>query len=159
MPRNDPLAHLEHDHAHLSLKLAFLREQLTALAAESATAGPSTASFLEALTELTEELFEHFAREEEGLFPFVVREVPELDAPVRALIEAHDRICGAASRILALRSQAGATTTFEVATATFRRFDEVYTDHVRSEVEFLRTVAERLDASRREKLAALMVGI
>lgn len=153
--QHDPLARFEHDHAHLARQVGLLRGDL-ATAQSSGTLAPD---FVPVLVALTEELVEHFAREEEGLFPFIESNVPDLAPAVAELVAAHDRMCGVASRLIAAERRDPSSTSIEHAVALFHRFEAVYVDHAAHEREFLRTVAARLDSGKREQLAELLRGI
>jgi hypothetical protein len=147
----DPLLRLEHDHTDLSRRVAELRDELPASRRDPAR----RAELMRELGELTEDLFEHFAREEEGLFPFIARVLPDLEPAVASLAAAHDRICGAASRLTALEHRAP-NPALDLAAVMFARFDAEYVEHARRESEFLRSLANRVDARHRDELAAIL---
>lgn len=132
-----------------------LREALTGASADRE--GVLGATLARELVTFTDDLFEHFAREEEGLFPFVLAQLPALLPAVTVLIEAHDRICGAASRLLALqRRSAPGPDSLALASAIFARFEAEYADHSRRESEFLRSLGEKLDARHKDQLAEIL---
>ena len=85
----DAVEDLAHDHADLNRRVRALGAALPALDAAA------MAPFAAQLVELREILFLHFAREEEGLFPFVSETVPDLANRVDAMASQHDTICGA----------------------------------------------------------------
>jgi iron-sulfur cluster repair protein YtfE (RIC family) len=151
-----PLSFVEHDHLELSRRIAALHEEITALRRRGAKVEPMADDLVQALVELSEELFEHFAREEEELFPFVVRQLPDLAPKVAALVEGHDRICGAASRLLALKDRAPTRGNVDLAASLFQRLVEVYADHSGREMALFEAVAPRLDAAKLEEISALM---
>jgi len=152
---DDPLERFEHDHVDLNRRVVALREALT-----GATNGRQSvlgAALVRDLVTFTDDLFDHFAREEEGLFPFVLEHLPGLLPAVTALIQAHDRICGAASRLLALeRRAAPVPESLALASAIFARFESQYAEHSRYESEFLRSLGPQLDARQRDQLAELL---
>src|SRR5688572_32711305 len=92
---------MTHDHADLNRRVLAIGARLRATSGEV-----SAAPLAGELDALREHLFMHFAREEEGLFPFVVRCVPELDAQVTAMEIAHDTICGGLARMCQLAAMA-----------------------------------------------------
>jgi iron-sulfur cluster repair protein YtfE (RIC family) len=145
---------VDHDHGHLSRRIATISAEFTALRASGAPSGPIADDVVQALVALSEELFEHFAREEEGLFPLIIKHAPDLAPTVAALVEGHDRICGAASRLLALRDRAPTPGTIELAASLFQRFEEVYAEHTGREMEVLASLGPRLDAAARAEIAA-----
>jgi hypothetical protein len=138
---------LEHDHTTLSKAVAELR-------AEAAAERPGFPDdeFIGKLQKLAEELFEHFAREEEGLFPFILEVLPDQAESIAQMQAAHDRICGAASRIAQLGDRPNAP----LALSLFRRFDAEYTGHAQREAEFLRSLWTRLTEAQRTQLAEVL---
>lgn len=112
------------------------------------------------LTELREELLTHFAREEEGLFPFVRTHFPEHRDAVDRIEAAHDSICGAivclahlAEHGSQVRSQGSAMR------AVFERFERAYAAHGKDEGDLLRQLGRRLESRHRAELAALVRGL
>ncbi|HEU4730248.1 MAG TPA: hemerythrin domain-containing protein, partial [Kofleriaceae bacterium] len=92
----DPVEELVHDHADINRRVLALG---TAIRALDRNRGNGMAlALVNRLSELRELLFLHFAREEEGLFPFVAEAVPELAEQVQAMAVAHDAICGGLAR-------------------------------------------------------------
>jgi hypothetical protein len=162
----DPLFRLEHDHTHLSRLVADLREALAAIRAGRDETGERREEFASVLGGLAAELFEHFAREEEGLFPFLQERLPDMRPAIADIERAHDRICGAASRILALLDGATrkgapgssglAEQDFALVASLFDRFESAYAAHARNEADFLRSLAPRLDVRQREALAEIL---
>jgi hypothetical protein len=145
---------MEHDHVHLSRQIDTLHAELRALAA--APGGPMADDLVQALVALSEDLFEHFAREEEGLFPFLLERAPDLRDEVAALVEGHDRICGAATRLLALRDRPPTKGTVALAVSLFQRLVDVYAAHSGRELTLLSALAQRLDAAAQAELASLV---
>jgi hypothetical protein len=138
---------LEHDHVTLSQAVAELRAQ-----AAAGRPGFPDDEFIGKLQKLAEELFEHFAREEEGLFPFISKALPDQAEAIAQMQAAHDRICGAASRI----AQLGDRPSAELALSLFQRFDAEYTGHAQREAEFLRSLSSRLTKAQRSELASVL---
>jgi hemerythrin-like domain-containing protein len=159
MDGQDPLDRLEHDHAKLSQRVTALRNALAEARQGAADAADTAREFDRALPPLMHDLFEHFAREEEGLFPFIAKELPDLEPVVNALVQAHDRICGTGSRILALSSRGSGTEWLTRATAMFERFDADYAAHAVREAEFLRAVGKRIGKEDRRVLAEFLHGL
>lgn len=151
-----PIALMEHDHVKLSRQIEALHRELRALAAASAPGGAMADDLVQALVALSEDLFEHFAREEEALFPFLLTRAPDLRDEVAALVEGHDRICGAASRLLALRDRPPSAGTIALAVSLFQRLVDVYAAHSGRELELLGTLAQRLDEADQAELAVLV---
>lgn len=152
---DEGLGKLEHDHATLSRHVQELRAMVDRHEQHDAPLGEE---FLALLVETADALFEHFAREEEGLFPYIARELPERRAVLEEMQAAHDRICGAASRILSLTDRAPLPEQLPLAVALFRRFDAEYTDHARREAEVLRGLSGALSGDQIAALAEQLRG-
>lgn len=157
MDAPDPLLALEHDHVHLSRLVADLRAMIAELSAE-----PPRADLAEEITAtlgaLRDDLFEHFGREEEALFPYLMETLPDLRAVVARLEDAHDRICGTLSRIHAVGAKGGSALRDQrpLVTQLFGRFEAEYVAHARNESEFLRSLAARLGEEDRLRVRAIM---
>ena len=150
----DPIQDIAHDHADINRRVLALGSAVRALDRDD---GDGMALALVArLGELRELLFLHFAREEEGLFPFVSEAVPELAERVHAMAVAHDAICGGLARMYHL---AAANTEIATIIAVFTRFESAYASHAEVEAEILHTLGGRLDHAQREQLAALVRGL
>lgn len=152
MAVTDPVHDLAHDHAYLNRQVLALASQIRSLAAH----GGGTALLLDGLTALRDHLFLHFAREEEGLFPFVTDTLPDLAAPVHAMETAHDTICGGLARMVHLASTDAAASSLA---PLFERFENAYATHARTESELLATLESRLDGELRRRLGALVDGL
>jgi iron-sulfur cluster repair protein YtfE (RIC family) len=150
----DPVQDLVHDHADINRRVLALGTSIRTLGRDEFD-GVSLA-LATRLGELRELLFLHFAREEEGLFPFVAEAVPELADQVRAMSVAHDAICGGLARMYHL-----AAANAEIATiaAVFDRFETTYGSHAEVEAELLRQLRSRLDSDQRARLADLVRGL
>jgi iron-sulfur cluster repair protein YtfE (RIC family) len=148
----DPVELLAHDHEDINRRVIALGVQVRSLG----RSGASSQSLATPLAELREQLFTHFAREEEGLFPFVAETAPDLAERVHAMEVAHDTICGALARMYHL-----AVTTAPVAAiaALLDRFEHVYAAHAETEREVLTSLQAKLDAAQRARLAALVDGL
>jgi uncharacterized protein YyaL (SSP411 family) len=141
----DALADLVHDHADLN-------RQVLELGTLIASDEPAIASKAR-LDDLREHLFAHFAREEEGLFPFVADHFPDLADRVNAMASAHDAICGAVARMCHLIAAGNSTQTLQ---PMFERFQVAYAQHARVESELLASLRDRLDDEQRVALATLV---
>lgn len=153
-PLENPIAALSHDHKHLTELLIELRALMTTADDES------HGEIVDAATRLREELITHFAREEEGLFPFVQVQLPELAPRVDALASGHDRVCGALVRLSHLLGRVSAEPAARAAALdTFRRFEDAYALHARDELGLLAELDQRLDTAARRELRALLDGL
>ncbi|HLL25101.1 MAG TPA: hemerythrin domain-containing protein, partial [Kofleriaceae bacterium] len=139
----DPIGQLTHDHGELNRRVLALGTQVRSLQPANADAD----MLVEPLRELREQLFLHFAREEEGLFPFVTEVVVELSDQLQDMLIAHDTICGALARMVHL-AQAGGSSMAMLA-QLFDRFENAYATHAQMESQLLAELASRLDADHR----------
>lgn len=148
----DPIRDLSHDHAGLNQRVVAIAAVL-----RSWQTDPEISDELVlAIGELREQLFLHFAREEEGLFPFIANAVPELAPQVEKMALAHDTICGALARTCYLAETDGQPA---MIVALFERFQVIYADHASAESLLLRSLDGRLDPAQREALGALVAGV
>jgi len=143
----DAMTELAHDHAALN-------RMVLSLASAIRHAGVESSAHLElGLGELRDELFNHFAREEEGLFPFVADVTPELEPQVKAMLAAHDSICGSLSRMVHLAATGAPVLTL---LPLFERFENAYAEHAQLETALLSSLETALDASQRDRLSDLV---
>jgi len=150
----DPIQELAHDHADINRRVIALGAAVRALARDD---GDGMAlALVTRLDELRELLFLHFAREEEGLFPFVSEAVPDLAEQVHAMALAHDAICGGLARMYHL---AAANADIATIGAVFSRFEIAYASHAEMEAEILHALGGRLGREQREQLAVLVRGL
>lgn len=160
MALSDPLDELAHDHGELS---ALIFEVLHALESKTEPPPPPVeqAWLRDHLGALREALLLHFAREEEGLFPFVEQRFPEATLRVAAMVAAHDGMCGAVTRMAYLAEQGAEVFPRQLPTitASFTRFLDGYVTHSRLETELVDELAARLDPGQRAALAELIVGL
>lgn len=157
MDAPDPLLALEHDHVHLSRLVADLRAMIGELATDSPR-GDLAEELTATLATLRDDLFEHFGREEEALFPFLVETLPDLRGAIARLEDAHDRICGTLSRIHAVGAKGDAALREQrpLVDQLFSRFEGEYVAHARQESEFLRNLGLRLSDEQRTRVRAIM---
>lgn len=150
MPTTDPVASLVHDHMALNQRLLELAKLIDRLRQGEQVEGGAL------LHELRETLFLHFAREEEGLFPFVVEAMPELSWQVQSMAAAHDGICGGLSRLLHMLATGAEPA---AVLAVFERFERAYGEHARSESALLAAVDQAATPAQRAQLAELVAGL
>ena len=144
----DPIGQLVHDHGELNRRVIALGVQMQKQVDVDALLIP--------LRDLREQLFLHFAREEEGLFPFVIEHVAGLADQIHEMEIAHDTICGALARMVHL---AQTNSALAILAPLFERFETAYATHAQMEGELLRQLATQLDADQRTRLAALVDGL
>ncbi len=146
---SDPVDDLAHDHGELNRKVL----DLAAVVAGRRTL--TDEDLVVELRDLREQMFFHFAREEEGLFPFVAELLPEYETRVAEMTLAHDTICGSVARMVHI----AATTTDDrerKLREVFDRFETAYAGHAKIETELFAALATRLDATQRARLQALV---
>ncbi|HEY0254479.1 MAG TPA: hemerythrin domain-containing protein [Kofleriaceae bacterium] len=144
----DGLHALTHDHGELNRRVL----DLSALVA----AAEPGSDLLDALVELREELFAHFAREEEGLFPYITAELPELASRVLEMAFVHDTVCGALSRACHTAERDASRAQL---VALYERFEQAYAGHARAESDFLEELQTRLTEGQRVQLSELVAGL
>jgi hypothetical protein len=156
----DPLDDLAHDHGEVS---ALVFEVLHALEHKVSPPPPPVEQgwLRPRLVGLREALLLHFAREEEGLFPFVALHFPEAAGRVAAMEVAHDEICGSITRMAYLAEQGPEAFPrhLQTITVSFMRFLDGYVGHSRIESALIEELAGRLDADQRAALAELLRGL
>jgi iron-sulfur cluster repair protein YtfE (RIC family) len=149
----DPLHRLEHAHGHLNRLVLDVAESLSSGGPKTPEAWEDLAARLDALRE---ELLQHFADEEEALFPFVRARVPAKSDIVHRLETAHDMICGAIVRMVHL---AGGEGHFASLVAVHERFESAYAGHSKEELELFEELGRVLDVEQRSELATLLRGL
>lgn len=144
----DPIDQLVHDHGDLNRRVIALGVQMQKQ--------HDVDSLMVPLRDLREHLFLHFAREEEGLFPFVLEHVDGLADQIHEMQIAHDTICGALARMVHL---AQTNSALAILAPLFERFESAYAAHAQMEAEVLQELGTRLDAEHRTRLAELVAGL
>ncbi|MFO0547844.1 MAG: hemerythrin domain-containing protein [Polyangiaceae bacterium] len=158
---SDPIRDFEHDHAHVNALVSKIRELLAAAEARATPSAEQNQGLARAFDELRDALLAHFAREEEALFPFIARQLPEFADAVERLQLSHDALCGTVLRIsyLATASRGADTAPLIRILELFDRFDAAYEIHARDESDLLSAVSAHLDPHQRRELAGLIEGL
>jgi hypothetical protein len=151
---SDPLDDLAHDHADINRRVFAVGAAIRALDCEDGNG--LALALVSQLDELRELMFLHFAREEEGVFPFVAEAVPALAEQVRAMAVAHDAICGGLARLCHLAAANADPTALR---PLFTRLETAYASHAEVEAQLLRTLSTQLGADDRTRLAELVRGL
>jgi len=146
---------LQHDHSHLS-RLVFEVRELVVSWSKAPLDATARASLADGVEALLDDLATHFAREEEGLFPFVTERVPKLGARVARLSTLHDALCGGLAR---LARTLGSEAAPQGVLLAFDRFEEAYAEHSREERELLELLRANLGADDRVALRGLLAGL
>lgn len=157
----DPIQELEHSHAELSTLVLELAEVLRLARGGRVPTAVERSTFLICLGSLRDALLQHFATEEEGLFPFVRDELPDRRNAVDELEASHDTICGALLRLsyLATHVDDAFRTQLPTVLSVFERFQKAYAMHSQDEIELFRMLGLSLTIERRKKLAELLRGL
>ena len=155
----DALRQVEDDHTDVTRLVLALRQHLDDAARDNGSADHR--GLRERLTQLRDQLIFHFAREEEGLFPFIRARAPAIADRVAALEAAHDTVCGGVVRMAALATGQGPIPRerLDHLRSIFARFEPAYATHSQNEQALLRELGEHLDALRRAELAELLRGL
>jgi iron-sulfur cluster repair protein YtfE (RIC family) len=153
---SDPVGQLEHSHGELITLALDVRDLVLADAADERT----RARLVERLGRLRDELLLHFAREEEGLFPFLRSSVPDKAETVDRLESGHDAICGSIVRLAHLAgARERASSTHAALVALFERFEASFAAHSRTEAALFEELGPALDDRQRVALAELLRGL
>jgi hypothetical protein len=149
----DPVGALEDAHGRLNA-LAFEVGRLLPAAIAADPDADLREKLAERLAELRDELLEHFADEEEGLFPFIRASFPRETKTVDRLEAAHDTICGSVVRLahLALRDRVVTSD----ALLLYERFESAYAIHSREEAALFEELGRALAGEQRLELAAIL---
>lgn len=138
---------LEHDHILVEKIVDDLREAIQSALRGECEIVELRDNFSEFVSVADEELFEHFDREEQVVFPFLIENVPGAEDSIRRLENAHDRMCGAMSRMQRLLDEDGDerfAENFDTMVALFTRFDANFVRHSREELALFRTLGQQL---------------
>ena len=156
----DALSEFAHSHDRLGALAVDLRRTVQATRADP-KGFRAWGTLVEQLQGLRDELLLHFAKEEEGLFPFVRASVPAKADAVNRMERAHDAICGTVVRLahLVSRPPLDAATVLPSLHALHERFELAYAEHAREETELFGDLAPRLDDRHRAELLELVRGL
>lgn len=148
----DSVSDLTHDHRDINQRVLAVSGALRQL--DGDTDGFS--AFTVGISELHDLLFAHFAREEEGLFPFLADALPDLAGRVHDMTIAHDTICGALTRA---RHLATSPDNLEAVRTMYERFELAYATHASTETALLADLETRLAPDQRAALEGLLDGL
>lgn len=158
LPAADPIRTFEHSHETLT-QLALEVRRL--VADDSGEQRAARKRLLARIEVLREELLEHFAKEEEGLFPFVRHHLPLTARAVDRLEASHDAICGSLVRLahLVASDRKVPAANHSTLIALYERFEKAYGEHSRDEALLLQELGRALDERQRRQLAELLRGL
>lgn len=161
-PENlNPVHQLEHDHVHLSQLVDEVRALLSEAEKSSIFSAAQYSLLQETLVALQDDLLTHFAKEEEGLFPFLDANLPDTVEAAQNIADAHDHLCGTVSRMLHLVQRGHETLNAARPTLVtlFQRFVDSYSKHAQEERLFLRGLPSRLTHTQLAELLELLKGL
>lgn len=155
---NHPVHGLEHSHATLT-KLALELRQV--VGEESSGQRAARKRLLARIEVLREELLEHYAKEEEGLFPFVRQQLPSMAAEVDRLEQSHDAVCGSLVRLahLVASDREVLASNRSALVTLYERFERAYTKHSQEEAALFEELRRGLDEQQRHQLAEMLTGL
>ncbi|MBX3259648.1 MAG: hemerythrin domain-containing protein [Labilithrix sp.] len=153
-----PIQELAHDHRELSALLLAVRDALARVERGQSNLDDERHEIGDGVEVFREALLEHFAREQEGVLPFVVARLPAVRPRVDQLIAEHDRIAEALTALVRDLGAVDAGGGLGALRASLSRFEELYASHSKAELGFLTEVAETLadDADATEQLRTLL---
>jgi iron-sulfur cluster repair protein YtfE (RIC family) len=159
MRHGDPIHLLDHTHEHLSALVVALAGLVSTDQPAAARVSDRHRAFACLAERLRDELFNHFAREEEGLFPYVRDKLADEEgALVERLVRSHDSVCRAVLRLVEIARESTPDSLAAVRVA-FEEFVQLYALHSRDEAALLDSLERRLDASQRRTLDELVRGL
>lgn len=158
-PADDPLHALEHDHAGLHRSIVELTSVVGAVQQGGLTVDDARSQLTDLTSVLAEDLFAHFSREEEVLFPYVLATVPDMTDSVLALVLAHDGVCGTVARLSHLVQSDAYAAQLPLVGAIVARLAGGYAEHSRQERALLASLDARLTPAQRAELTELSRGL
>jgi iron-sulfur cluster repair protein YtfE (RIC family) len=158
---SDPVRRLEHSHVHLTKLAVEIRDLVRAEGADEEASVAARAQLVEHLEVLRDELLQHFANEEEGLFPFLRSQVPAKSEAVDRLESANATVCGSLVRLahLAAQDRQALDAHRPALLAQYERFEAAYTEHSREEGGLFEELSRTLDPAQRAQLTEILRGL
>jgi len=156
----DPVSQFEHSHAALSKRAMEIRALVRAEPAQGLPAALVRKQLLGQLEDLRDALIQHFANEEEGVFPFVRHNLPNEADAVDRLAEAHDTLCGAVVRLVhVVRRDLVLGRDHAALVAHYDRFETAYAQHSQKEALLFEALDHALDERHRAQLTEILRGL
>lgn len=158
---SDPVRQFEHSHASLTKLALEIRALVRPGPGDKPSGAPTRKRLVGRLSLLRDELLQHFANEEEGLFPFVRLNVPAKSDTVNRLAAAHDTICGAIVRLVHfVENDPKALTRGRAALLShYERFEHAYAEHSQKEAALFGKLSKALNAGQRAELSEILRGL
>jgi len=157
----DPVRRFEHSHTTLAKLAQEVSEIIGADPSDRARHPRLRKRLIGRLDALREQLIQHFANEEEALFPFVRDAWPARGSTVDRLQDSHDLICGSLMRLahLAQHDDAAFSDRRPTLLGLYERFEKAYSDHAQEEDALLEELGRGLDGRQRGELAEMLRGL
>ena len=154
----EPLEELAHDHRELSGLLIAVRDALSRVERGQSKLDDELHEIRDGIEGFREALLEHFAREQEGLLPFVVARLPDVRERTDQLIHEHDRIAEVLEALVRELGRLDTSNELSPFRAALAHFEDLYASHSRAELGFLEEVATALasDTSAMDQLRSLL---
>ena len=154
----DPLKELAHDHRELSGLLLAVRDALSRVERGQSKLEDELHEIRDGIEAFREALLEHFAREQEGLLPFVVARLPAVRAHTDQLVAEHDHIADVLTTLLKDLGTIDSSGDIAPFRRSLAHFEDLYASHSRAELGFLEEVATALasDTSAMDQLRSLL---
>lgn len=135
-----PLQELAHDHRELSGLLVAVHEALTRIERGTSRLDDELHELTDGIEAFREALLEHFAKEQEGVLPWLAGRSAASSLRVDDLIAQHDRIAETLTAVV--KDLDG----FELGTwsAALARFESLYAEHTQTETAFFAEVTAAL---------------
>jgi hypothetical protein len=156
---DDPVLRLERDHVHLGETLSELKGHIASAAGGTERAKEVYEELSEGLRRLRDDMLLHFAEEEEGVFPLLARDLPDVADRVLALATNHDAICRTILRMASLVDQGPDAISGSALGDLLVRLEAAYVAHADAEIALLRQVRGRLDGAQLAELLSLVKGL
>jgi hemerythrin-like domain-containing protein len=141
-----PTETLAHDHRELNELILAVRAALGRVERGDSRLEDELHELRDGIEAFREALLEHFAREQEGLLPFVLTRLPAEAARVDELIAEHDRIADLLTRLVKDLDALDSSGSIGPFRAAFEGFEGLYAAHSKKELAFLAEVAGLLAA-------------
>jgi len=154
----EPLKELAHDHRELSGLLIAVRDALSRVERGQSKLEDELHEIRDGVEVFREALLEHFAREQEGLIPFVVARLPAVRERTDQLIEEHDHIAEVLETLVRELGRIDTNSELSPFRASLARFEDLYASHSKAELDFLAEVEAALanDTSAMDQLRTLL---
>lgn len=153
-----PLQELAHDHRELNGLLVAVHEAIARIEKGTSKLEDELHEMTDGLEAFREELLEHFAREQEGAFPWLANRLPHERARVDELIAQHDHIAESLNSVIHDLGKPGQTATTSTWSQALARFESLYAEHSKTELAFFNDITAALegDADATKKLRDLL---